>query len=115
MAALAGLAWIVSFATEQIGERFGPAVTELRLDTMGQSDSRSARYRFLSLRHPSCLALVVSAAGTLRASSVSCVCLSTRHALRPRQAFESLTFNGSLSIGFGLFDTIPAGIYFFRG
>ncbi len=25
--ALAGLAWTVSFATEQVGERFGPAVT----------------------------------------------------------------------------------------
>ena len=25
--ALAGLAWIVSFSTEQVGQRFGPAVT----------------------------------------------------------------------------------------
>jgi len=25
--ALAGTAWVVSFATEQLGERFGPAVT----------------------------------------------------------------------------------------
>ena len=25
--ALAGLAWVVSFATEQLGERFGPGVT----------------------------------------------------------------------------------------
>ena len=44
----------------------------LPLDTMSRSDSRSARRHFLSLRLPSCLALAVSAAGTLRASSVSC-------------------------------------------
>jgi hypothetical protein len=25
--ALAGVAWLVSFATEQVGDRFGPAVT----------------------------------------------------------------------------------------
>jgi Ca2+:H+ antiporter len=34
-AALAGLAWIVSFATEQIGERFGPAVTGVLQSTLG--------------------------------------------------------------------------------
>jgi Ca2+:H+ antiporter len=34
-AALAGLAWLVSFATEQIGERFGPAVTGLLQSTLG--------------------------------------------------------------------------------
>jgi len=34
-AALAGLAWIVSFATEQVGERFGPAVTGLLQSTLG--------------------------------------------------------------------------------
>src|SRR5207244_6006158 len=34
-AALAGLAWIVSFSTEQIGERFGPAVTGLLQSTLG--------------------------------------------------------------------------------
>src|SRR6266498_3234204 len=33
--ALAGLAWIVSFATEQVGERFGPAVTGLLQSTLG--------------------------------------------------------------------------------
>ncbi len=33
--ALAGLAWIVSFATEQLGERFGPAVTGLMQSTLG--------------------------------------------------------------------------------
>src|SRR3954462_11816798 len=33
--ALAGLAWIVSFATEQLGERFGPAVTGLLQSTLG--------------------------------------------------------------------------------
>ena len=33
--ALAGLAWLVSFATEQLGERFGPAVTGLMQSTLG--------------------------------------------------------------------------------
>jgi len=33
--ALAGLAWTVSFATEQVGERFGPAVTGLLQSTLG--------------------------------------------------------------------------------
>src|SRR3982750_3495756 len=34
-AALAGLAWIVSFSTAQVGERFGPAVTGLLQSTLG--------------------------------------------------------------------------------
>jgi Ca2+:H+ antiporter len=33
--ALAGLAWIVSFSTEQVGERFGPAVTGVLQSTLG--------------------------------------------------------------------------------
>jgi Ca2+:H+ antiporter len=33
--ALAGLAWIVSFATEQLGERFGPAITGMMQSTLG--------------------------------------------------------------------------------
>src|SRR5438093_656202 len=33
--ALAGLAWLVSFSTEQVGERFGPAVTGLLQSTLG--------------------------------------------------------------------------------
>jgi Ca2+:H+ antiporter len=33
--ALAGLAWMVSFATEQLGERFGPAVTGMMQSTLG--------------------------------------------------------------------------------
>jgi Ca2+:H+ antiporter len=33
--ALAGMAWIVSFATEQVGERFGPAVTGFLQSTLG--------------------------------------------------------------------------------
>jgi Ca2+:H+ antiporter len=33
--ALAGLAWIVAFATEQVGERFGPAVTGVLQSTLG--------------------------------------------------------------------------------
>jgi Ca2+:H+ antiporter len=33
--ALAGLAWIVSFGTEQLGERFGPAVTGMLQSTLG--------------------------------------------------------------------------------
>ena len=33
--ALAGLAWVVSFATEQVGERFGPAVTGVLQSTLG--------------------------------------------------------------------------------
>jgi len=31
--ALAGLAWVVSFATEQLGERFGPGVTGMLQST----------------------------------------------------------------------------------
>src|SRR3954454_25275734 len=34
-AALAGLAWIVSFATEQVGHRFGPAITGFMQSTLG--------------------------------------------------------------------------------
>ena len=34
-AALAGLAWIVSFATEQVGARFGPAITGFLQSTLG--------------------------------------------------------------------------------
>src|SRR3954451_15882039 len=34
-AALAGLAWVVSIATEQVGERFGPAVTGVMQSTLG--------------------------------------------------------------------------------
>src|SRR3954453_13843775 len=34
-AALAALAWLVSFATEQVGERFGPAVTGFMQSTLG--------------------------------------------------------------------------------
>ena len=33
--ALAGLAWVVSLATEQVGERFGPAVTGVMQSTLG--------------------------------------------------------------------------------
>jgi Ca2+:H+ antiporter len=33
--ALAGLAWVVSFATEQLGERFGPAITGMLQATLG--------------------------------------------------------------------------------
>jgi Ca2+:H+ antiporter len=33
--ALAGLAWVVSFATEHVGERFGPAVTGVLQSTLG--------------------------------------------------------------------------------
>jgi Ca2+:H+ antiporter len=33
--ALAGLAWVVSFATEALGERFGPGVTGLMQSTLG--------------------------------------------------------------------------------
>src|SRR3954454_8620685 len=33
--ALAGLAWVVSFATEQVGERFGPSVTGVLQSTLG--------------------------------------------------------------------------------
>jgi Ca2+:H+ antiporter len=34
-ASLAGLAWVVSFATEAIGERFGPAMTGVMQSTLG--------------------------------------------------------------------------------
>ena len=33
--ALAGLAWVVAFSTEQVGQRFGPAVTGLLQSTLG--------------------------------------------------------------------------------
>jgi Ca2+:H+ antiporter len=33
--ALAGLAWVVSFATEQVGRRFGPAITGFMQSTLG--------------------------------------------------------------------------------
>ena len=33
--ALAGLAWVVSFSTEQVGERYGPAVTGVMQSTLG--------------------------------------------------------------------------------
>ena len=33
--ALAGIAWVVSFATEQLGGRFGPAITGLLQSTLG--------------------------------------------------------------------------------
>jgi Ca2+:H+ antiporter len=33
--ALAGLAWMVSFATEQVGKRFGPAITGFMQSTLG--------------------------------------------------------------------------------
>src|SRR5439155_6150228 len=33
--ALAGLAWIVTFATERVGERFGPALTGVLQSTLG--------------------------------------------------------------------------------
>src|SRR5271156_7067667 len=33
--ALAGLAWVVSFATEQLGQRFGPGVTGMLQSTLG--------------------------------------------------------------------------------
>jgi Ca2+:H+ antiporter len=33
--ALAGLAWVVAFSTEQVGERFGPAVTGVMQSTLG--------------------------------------------------------------------------------
>jgi Ca2+:H+ antiporter len=33
--ALAGLAWVVSFATERVGQRFGPAVTGFMQSTLG--------------------------------------------------------------------------------
>ena len=87
----------------------------LPLDTMDRSDSRRARRHFLSLRRPSCLALVVSAAGTLRASSVPCVCFRARHALRPRQAGHALTIHGHLRFGFRYADTVPACVCCFRG
>jgi Ca2+:H+ antiporter len=34
-ASLAGLAWVVSFSTEQVGERFGPGVTGMLQSTLG--------------------------------------------------------------------------------
>src|SRR5260221_12862638 len=68
----------------------------LRRATMNQSDSRCTSRHFLSLRLPSCLALVISAAGMLRASFVPCVSFLARHALRPRQALLALTLTGDL-------------------
>ena len=83
-------------------------------DTMGRSDSRRVRRHFLSLRRPSCLALVVRAAGTLRVSSVPCVCFGMCHALRPHQAFDALTCDGRLSVGYRYAETVPACISSFE-
>ena len=84
---------------QHVGPFASVGADALPLDTMDRSDSRNARRRFLSLRRPSCLALAVSAAGTSRASSVPCVCLGARHALRPRQALHALTFAGVSVLG----------------
>ena len=66
----------------------------LPLDTMSRSDSRSTfRPNSSSLLVLTCLALAMSAAGILRASSVSCVVFGARHALRPRQATRTLTLS----------------------
>ena len=73
---------------------------------MSQSDSRSASRRFFGLRLPSCLALAVSAAGTLRVSFVPCVSFRARHALRPRQALLVLTFYGRFGFGFRQQDAV---------
>ena len=100
---------------QHVGPFSSVGVCALPLDTMSRSDSRNARRRFLSLRRPSCLALVVSAAGTLRASSVPCVCSGARRALRPRQAFHALTMYGRLRVGFRYADTVPACVCCFRG
>jgi len=92
---------------QRVGHFSSVGVCALPLDTMSRSDSRNARRRFLSLRRPSCLALVVSAAGTLRASSVPCVCFGARHALRPRQALHALTFSGVSVFGSGTLTPSP--------
>jgi len=86
----------------------GPDGSGLPLDTMSQSDSRMVRRRFFSLRLPSCLVLVVSTAGTFRASFVRCVSFNTRHALRPRQALSNLTGHGPFGFGFSTKDCFPA-------
>ena len=78
----------------------------LLLDTMSRSDSRDARRHFLSLRLPSCLALVFSAAGTSRASFVPCVSFRARHALGPRQTLFGLTCSGQIGFGCGVIDPI---------
>src|SRR5439155_12550964 len=100
---------------QHVGPFSSVGACALLLDTMSQSDSRSARRRFLSLHRPSCLALAVSAAGTLRASSVPYVCFGARHALRPRQAVHALTFYGRFHVGFRYTDTVSACVCWFRG
>jgi hypothetical protein len=59
------------------------AADRTRPPTMGRSDSRRVRRRFLSLRLPSGLGLAISAAGTLRASSVSCDSFRARQSSIP--------------------------------
>lgn len=49
--AMAGLAWVVSFATGQVGERFGPGVTGMLQSTVGNlrsCSSSSSRCRRVS-------------------------------------------------------------------
>jgi Ca2+:H+ antiporter len=46
-AALAGLAWVVSFATEQVGERFGPAVTGVLQSTLGAGEVVVAKFSLI--------------------------------------------------------------------
>jgi len=92
---------------QHVGPFSNVGADALPLDTMSRSDSRNARRHFLSLRRPSCLALVVSAAGTFRASSVPCVCFGARHALRPRQAFDILTLADVSVLGSGTLTPSP--------
>jgi hypothetical protein len=79
----------------------------LQCPTMNRSDSRIARQHSLSLRCPSCFALAVSAAGTLRASFVPCVSFSARHALRPRQALDDLTMPVGVVLGSAVLKASP--------
>ena len=87
----------------------------LPLDTMNRSDSRRTfRPRSLSLLDLTCLALVFSAAGVLRASSVSCVVFGARRALRPRQAFRDLTLAVALVSGSGQLTPSPLAVSSFE-
>jgi hypothetical protein len=45
LVALAGVAWLVSFATELLGEHFGPAVTGFLQSSLGNMPERSTRAR----------------------------------------------------------------------
>ncbi len=83
---------------------------------MERSDSRLSLVRsFFSLDLSSRLALAVSAAGDGRVSVLPNGIFFTRHALRPRQANQRLTFGGTDRVEFRPTNIVLTCISLFRG